>query len=674
MADMELVKASKNLENATAQLRDFNQSAGKEIAMKVGGDLKKSVIDPFTSAFAQVPGVQTLGAVGKTLFNKTFAAFKEKREQNLLRQRLGLTKEQFSQMKYQKSVLDAQKEYGDQLKSGAEKLLGIDTDTFNIAAGRFVDENGKFIAGVNTIVQGQGELVAMQQAKIDKDDKAASSRVEADNRREREAEDQRNIFERIAGSIDGLAEGIANIKAEDVGMGLLAPLGLIGGIIVSFVGGFVNEVRKQFNLLKAVFGKSGALVKGFGTLLTSIKNLVKTITPNFILNFFNSIKTTLSGMKASFTGLFRSADVVESVATDGKQVAGFFGRIKNMISGIKTFFMNNKFFSTIVKFGDDLIAMVKSAFAPLRNLFGMIKSTSTSMAAMAGSGGTIGKIMSFAKGFGSVLGKLFLPVTIVMSAFDLITGFIDGFKESEGDSIVTKFIDGVGGGLSKMIGNLVGIPLDLLKKGVGMILGFLGFDDAKKALDDFSFTDLIMDIVKAPFNLVSKAIDYIVGVFTGENNVVEDLISGVANVAEAAKGLLKGILRSILPSPKNEDGGVMGWIKSQVSSVIPDKVYEFAGLNPETGERLLPKASEESLQAISDAGLAGAYMKAQKEGNADEMERLIRESEMRKQGGAETIIVNNNNNDNRSSSQSSTITSTNITDPASMSGASMTMS
>ena len=152
------------------------------------------------------------------------------------------------------------------------------------------------------------------------------------------------------------------------------------------------------------------------------------------------------------------------------------------------------------------------------------------------------------------------------------------------------------------------------------------------------------------------------------------LISGVANVAEAAKGLLKGILRSILPSPKNEDGGVMGWIKSQVSKVIPDKVYEFAGLDPETGERLLPKASEESLQAISDAGLADAYMQARNTGNADEMERLIRESEMRKQGGAETINVNNYNTDNRSTSQSSTITSTNITDPASMSGASMTMS
>lgn len=670
MADMELVKASKNLENATAQLRDFNQSAGVEIAKQVGGDLKKGVIDPFTSAFAQIPGVQTLGAVGQTLFNKTFAALKERREQNLLRQRLGLTKQEFQQMKYQKSVLDAQKEYGDQLKSGAEKLLGFKPEEIRSAIVLGAKENS-IKPDIAELIQKTQKGIDKQQAVMDASQKSASARVEADNEAQRERDRQANVFDRIAAGIDGLAEGIANIKAEDVGMGLLAPLGLIGGIIVSFVGGFVNEVRKQFNLLKAIFGKGGDLVKGFGKLLTSIKNLVKTITPNFILDFFTSIKNTLSNMKTSFTGLFRSADVVESVATDGKQVAGFFGRIKNMISGIKTFFMNNKFFSGIAQFGDDVIKLIKSAFAPLRSLFDMIKTTSTSMAAMAGSGGTIGKIMSFAKGFGSVLGKLFLPVTIVMSAFDFITGFIDGFKESEGDSIVTKFIDGVGGGLSKLIGNLVGIPLDLLKKGVGMILGFLGFDDAKKSLESFSFKDLIMKIVKAPFNLVSKAIDYIVGIFTGENNPIEDLLSGVSNIAEAAKGLLKGILRSILPSPKNEDGGIMGFIKSQVSKVIPDKVYEFAGLDPETGERLLPKASEESLQAISDAGLADAFMQAKNTGNADEMERLIRESEMRKQGGAETIIVNNNNSDNRSSSQSSTITSTNITDPAGMAGASI---
>ena len=670
MADMELVKASKNLENATAQLRDFNQSAGKEIAMQVGGDLKKGVIDPFTSAFAQVPGVQTLGAVGQTLFNKAFAALKERREQNLLRQRLGLTKEQFSQMKYQKEVTDAQKEYAAQLEQGASNLLGLDLNNFDIESGMV-----KYSENVTLSID---RLNRLNQIKIDKDeahrakeDKAASGRIEAENRAERDAADQRNIFERIAGSIDGLAEGIANIKAEDVGKGLLAPIGLIGGIIVSFVGGFVAEVKKQFAALKLAM--SGGM-KGFATLGKSIKGLLKTITPNFILNFFNSIKTTLSGMKASFTGLFKGADVVESVATDGKQVVGFFSKIKNMIGGIKTFFMNNKFFTTIAKFGDDLIKMLKSAFAPLRSLFNMIKSTSTSMAALAGTGGTIGKIMAFARGLGATLGKLFLPITIVMSAFDFITGFIDGFKESEGNNIVSKFIDGVGGGLSKMIGNLIGIPLDLLKDGVAWILGKLGFDDAKKILNDFSFTDLIKNIVMAPYKMVSSAIDYIVGIFTGENDVIGDILSGVSNIAEAAKGLLKGILRSILPSPKNEDGGIMGFIKSQVSKVIPDKVYEFAGLDPETGERLLPKVSEGNIQALTDAGLLGDFQRNANVGNADEMERLIREAEMRKQGGAETIIVNNNNNDNRSSSQSSTITSTNITDPASMSGASMTMS
>ena len=151
----------------------------------------------------------------------------------------------------------------------------------------------------------------------------------------------------------------------------------------------------------------------------------------------------------------------------------------------------------------------------------------------------------------------------------------------------------------------------------------------------------------------------------------DSLLSGVANVAEAAKNLLKGILRSILPSPKNEDGGVMGWIKSQVSKVIPSKVYEFAGLNPETGERLLPKASEESLRAISEAGLAGAYMKAQKEGNADEMEKLIRESEMRKNGGAENITINNNNIDNSSKSSNQTLSSTQLVDGAAPAGAKM---
>ena len=51
------------------------------------------------------------------------------------------------------------------------------------------------------------------------------------------------------------------------------------------------------------------------------------------------------------------------------------------------------------------------------------------------------------------------------------------------------------------------------------------------------------------------------------------------------------------------------------------------------------------------------------------MERLIRESEMRKQGGAETIIINNNNQDYSTKSSSQTLSTQSITDGAAMVGA-----
>mgnify|MGYP003299931781 CR=1 FL=1 len=95
---LQLREASNQLRLATQDLRAFNQSAGVEIAKTVGNDLKKGVLDPFTQSFAQIPGVATLGTVGKTLFNKTFAAIKERREQNLLRQQLQLSEEEFKQL------------------------------------------------------------------------------------------------------------------------------------------------------------------------------------------------------------------------------------------------------------------------------------------------------------------------------------------------------------------------------------------------------------------------------------------------------------------------------------------------------------------------------------------------------------------------------------------------
>ena len=622
-------EAARNLTRVTEELRDFNQSAGKEIALTVAGDLKK-VTDNFVQPFLAIPGVQTLGSIGKTLFNKGFAVLKDKREQALLRQRLGLTREQFGHLKKQQAVFKAQEKEAAELKSATQNLLGFDVDQFNIAAGMFTDDKGRFMMGVD-------KLVGMNQEQLDADEKAranemkgAAKRVEKDNEKMRQEQETQTIFHAIAAGIDNLAKGVANIKASDIGMGLLAPIGLIGAVITSFVGAFVAEVKRQFNGIKAI-------IKTFDVLFEPIKALIRNVGKTFagpdtlIGRFFQFIDDAFKGIR----GFFRAG-------------------LTNL--------QGSKFITTASTVLDDFIKGVKTLFQPISRVFSAIGNSVTSVSALAAEGGVIGKILGFAKGFGTVLGKLFLPVTIVISAFDFITGFIDGFKESEGDSIVTRFIDGVGGGLSKLIGNLIGIPLDLLKSGVSWIMGKMGFSEAEKFLDSFSFADLIMNLVKAPFNMISKAIDYIVGLFTGENDLFADIGSMFGSIADGATSLLKTILRGILPNPAGESEGVLGFIKKAVSSVIPDGVYEFAGINPETGAEI-PVTAPEQLEEATGGGSSKydrikSRMDRKRQRLADEQDENFEVKEVRRR--PPPVIINQTD-----ASQVSTNTSSSST-PAPM--------
>ena len=620
---LQLREASKNLSAATAELTRFNERAGVEIAKTIGSDLKKGILDPFTSQFASLPGVGTLGAVGKTLLNKVWAARKQKREEDLLRTRLGLTKKQFEQMKYQKKVQEAQEKYADQLKSGAENLLGLNLEKYDI-------ESGLYKFG-DTLTRPLNSLIGVQQQMLMKTDKrmkaeegSAAARVEKDNRAEREKDYQNSLFAKIADSIQGLSEGLNNFKAEDTGMGLLAPLGIIGGIITAFVGGFVKSLKEQIAAIKMVTGPAFKTFAEIGTKISTFLRGVGTRIKNLFTFNFTSI-------------------------TESKPIKFISESVGKFTRGIRSIGLR------------------------LKDFFSSVINATKSVAGLTAEGGVIGKIMGFARGFGATLGKLFLPITIVIGAFDLITGFIDGWKESDGDSIVSKFIDGVGGALGKLIGNLIGIPMDLLKDAVAWIIGKMGFKDAEATLKSFSFADMIFKIIKAPWNLVSDAVDYIAKIFTGDVNPIEDVLKGISNVADAAKNLLKGILRSILPNPKGEEGGgkIMNWIRGAVASVIPDGVYKFAGIDPDTGERILPKASAEQIMGLGRAGLQDAYINAQRIGDADEMERLIRESEMRKQGGAETIVNNVNNYSSSSSSNNSTFTTLPLSDAALATGSTM---
>ena len=623
----DFAEASRNLSRVTGELKEFNMSAGKDIAMTAAGEFKK-VTDPFVQSFQSLPGVATLGAAGKTLFNKGFAILKNKREQALLRERLGLTREQFGQMKKQKAVLDAQKKYNDEFNSATQNLLGF-TQGDLLAVQK--DANGQFMsisAGIDKLVGIQGDQVKSEQQRQAILNKGAAKRVEQDNEKMRQEEETQSIFHSIARGIDNLAEGVANIKAEDVGMGLLAPIGLIGSVITTFVGAFVNEVRKQFNGIKAIF-------KTFDVLFEPVKALIR------------NVGNTFAGKDTAIGRFF------QFIGDTFKSIKGFFS---TRLESLKT----SKLVTGGGQLFDDFVKGAKALFAPIGDLFSAIGRSVKSVTAMGAEGGVIGKILGFAKGFGATLGKLFLPITIVIGVFDTITGFIDGFKESEGNNILSKFYDGVGGGLGKLVGNLVGIPLDLLKSGVSWIMGKLGFDGAVEFLESFSFAELIKNLVSAPFNLISKAIHYIVGLFTGENDLFADIGSMFGSIADGATSLLKSILRGILPNPAGESEGVFGFIKKAVSSVIPDGVYEFAGLDPKTGETIPEPESEQIAEATGGGSNKYDRIKAriERKRNRETLQMTQEEKDelMASKGGMQPVIINQTDASQVSSNTSSSST------------------
>ena len=177
--------------------REARQNTGKEIGKIVGKDLLK-ITDPFVSSFKQIPGVQTLGNVGKTLFNKGFAALKEKRANDLLRRQLGLSKEQFKSLKDEKKLSDQRKAVNDQLLSASQNLLGFSEEKLEATLvatakdmfdkqGRLRDvKTGRFVSTMEGLFKSQMKVLKKGNELLENPKPTAAAKEEAENQSETE--------------------------------------------------------------------------------------------------------------------------------------------------------------------------------------------------------------------------------------------------------------------------------------------------------------------------------------------------------------------------------------------------------------------------------------------------------------------------------------------------------
>ena len=106
-----------------------------------------------------------------------------------------------------------------------------------------------------------------------------------------------------------------------------------------------------------------------------------------------------------------------------------------------------------------------------------------------------------------VLGKLAIPLTIIMSIFEAITGVIDGFKKG-------GLMGALEGGVDGLVNGLIGGLIDLVADGVGWLLEKFGLDGQR--FKDFSFAkfldafggglgDLLYDLVENIKTTITKA-------------------------------------------------------------------------------------------------------------------------------------------------------------------------
>ena len=579
----------------------------------------------------------------------------------------------------------------------------------------------------------------------------------AENEKDRKDTLLENLFIDIRDGIYAISENLLE-GLKNVGKGGLYGLGLLAGLVAApfaLLTSFFTQLGKELAVLKKagqfifikpvkaiadfftnlgtkfknakVVGYFDDVVKGVKGFFTSVVNTMKLSPPkggwllgidDAIKGKFTNISNTIKNSKTVavfddvvlktkgyFTrvgdaikavkvgGLERLNNIGTSLANTGKAIKDFFAPVTKLITGTA----GGPGGQGATK---GLIGHVKSAFNPIKKAIGYVKSTAAIVDPfMAG----VQPVVNFAKGVGTALGKIFLPLTILMGVYDAITGFMAGYKDKEGNT-GDKIFAGIKEGLAKVIENLIGLPLDLLKSGLTwLIKTFFGESVVTKALEEFSFKETIGDMVRLPFDLIKGAYNWIKTLFTDPAAALEELWTGLVGdgglidllftpIDKALKWVM-GVFGFSVPLDENgKEYSIMGIIKDALTGFV-NFFKELFSIDVKSvlksipgGGLLLKLFEDDSLDekiADAEANLASIQADVDSDGifetegnrqkNLRELEEAQRElEELRAQKAQQTIINNIDNSTNNSgNTNQTTLSSTQLVDGAAMDGTQM---
>lgn len=266
--------------------------------------------------------------------------------------------------------------------------------------------------------------------------------------------------------------------------------------------------------------------------------------------------------------------------------------------------------------GVELFKRIGSAFARLGTYFmevgAIIKEASAGLKAITGGGGFITKIVEFFKNIGSKFGFFFKLGMIIgrkilfpiFAIYDTIVGALDGWEK---DGV----LGAIKGGISGLINSIFGSILDLLKDAASWLLNLMGFENASKALDSFSFQEVIKNAIGGIIDMFMtpiRVLQDLMKAFSGEVDWGTTFKSIMARLVAGVLAPFDGIARTfdiditqkvldLLGLPKPPAAGSSEGANAPIAST-PEKGTATIALEKTTNENVAAKDE----QAAKNAG------------------------------------------------------------------------
>jgi hypothetical protein len=180
---------------------------------------------------------------------------------------------------------------------------------------------------------------------------------------------------------------------------------------------------------------------------------------------------------------------------------------------------NSKAYAMAVTSLNGIKSGIANVVGPMKSAFSSVFGAGASggpAGAGGGGGGAINKILAPLRAIGRVIGKLFLPITLVMGIFDGYTGFMEEYEKEQ------NFIDGIRGAVEGIVDGFIGGFVRLATSAVAAGLEFLGLENLATIIDNFG-TDITANFKTA----VGGLVDFVTGIFTLD---LERITKGLKNL------------------------------------------------------------------------------------------------------------------------------------------------